>query len=171
MRNQLTLSSGGVPAVVSRDACFGCEHDSAIRRRRACRVTVLALGSATLGLFDLAFTLTFMQSIGMVELNPIARFMVAIGGAGQLVRFKLLMIALSSGVVYLIRSRRGAEISAWIGLLMLVLLSLYWARYTTLNEKIGAELLAQNTREAHNEASMSTFVPPGGHRWVVIVED
>lgn len=124
--------------------------------RRARRVTVLVLATAALGLFDLAYTLTYMRSVGMVELNPLARFMIAIGGAGQLVRFKLLSIALSSGLLYLVRRRRGAELWAWISLGALVLLSLHWVRYIDSTEQISPALLA--------ETSMFD------QRWVTITE-
>lgn len=117
--------------------------------RRARRVTFLVLATALLGLFDLAFTLTFMRSMGMIELNPLARLMIGIGGAGQLIRFKLLTIVLSSGLLYLIRRRRGAELCAWVSLGALVLLSLHWVRYTRTTEEIGPMLLAETVLLDH----------------------
>ena len=124
---------------------------------RARRVTILALAAATLGLLDLAFTLTYLRSIGMVELNPLARSMIALGGAGQLVRFKLFTIALSSGMLYLIRRRPGAEACAWISLGVLLILSLQWVRYTRLTEELGPTLIAQSATP--------------DHRWVEITDD
>lgn len=124
--------------------------------RRARRVTVLVLATAALGLLDLAYTLTFMRSYGMFELNPLARFMIAVGGAGQLVRFKLLTIALSSGLLYLVRRRRGAELCAWVSLATLILLSLHWVNYIRTTEELGPALLAETI----------AF----DHRWVAITE-
>ena len=112
--------------------------------RRARRVTFLVLATALLGLFDLAFTLTFMRSMGMIELNPLARLMIGIGGAGQLIRFKLLTIVLSSGLLYLIRRRRGAELCAWVSLG-----ALQWVRYTRTTEEIGPMLLAETVLLDH----------------------
>ena len=149
------LSIGGArpiaPAPTPEPALAGV-----LREQRARRVTLLVLATATLGLLDLAFTLTFMRSIGMFELNPLARIMIGIGGAGQLIRFKLLTIVLSSGLLYLIRRRRGAELCAWISLIALILLSLHWVRYTHTTEELGAGLLA--------DASILD------HRWVLITE-
>ncbi len=146
---------GGIGAGVrfGRASAAACESEA---DRRARRVTVLVLATALLGLFDLAYTLTYLQSTGMVELNPLARFMIAVGGAGQLVRFKLLTIALSSGLLYLIRRRPGAERCAWISLAALVLLSLHWVNYIQNAEKIGPTILAE-----------SALID---HRWIAITE-
>ena len=86
---------------------------------RARRVTLLVIITAVLGLLDLAFTLTYASSMGMIELNPVARMLVGLGGAGELVRFKLFTIALSGGTLYLIRRRKGAELCAWLSLAVL----------------------------------------------------
>ncbi len=119
-------------------------------RIRPRRVTIVVLATAALGLIDLAFTLTYMTSIGMIEANPLARLMVSIGGAGQLVRFKLFTILLSGGLLYLSRERRIAEVAAWLGLLIMLMLSAHWLDY---NEQVAvsdvstyAELIATDTR-------------------------
>ncbi|RMH28954.1 MAG: hypothetical protein D6693_02750 [Planctomycetota bacterium] len=124
---------------------------------RARRVTILTLAAAALGVLDLAFTLTYARSIGMLELNPLARSMIDLGGAGQLVRFKLFTIALSSGALYLTRRERGAELAAWASVAVLVGLGAHWVRYTTMTEELGPVLVAHAT--------------PADHRWVVIAED
>ena len=110
---------------------------------RARRVVVLVLAAATLGVLDLAFTLTYARSTGIVEMNPLARAMIDLGGAPQLVRFKLLSILISGGALYAIRRRSGAEWCAWISLGILVGLSAHWARYSAIAEEIGPHLLAQ----------------------------
>lgn len=98
--------------------------------RRARRVTLLVLGMTCLSLADLALTLTHMRSFGMFEVNPVARAMLAIGGVEQLVRYKLFTIALSGGILYLLRRDRRAEMCAWLCCAMLVGLSLHWGRYS-----------------------------------------
>lgn len=110
---------------------------------RARRVTLLVIVTAVLGLLDLAFTLTYASSIGMIELNPLARMLIGLGGAGELIRFKLFTIALSGGTLYLIRHRKGAELCAWLSLAVLVGLSFHWVRYTHLAETIGPIQLAE----------------------------
>lgn len=149
-------SIGDAPAQTpeGKQAPASPRHD-AIVERRARRVTLLVLATASLGLFDLAFTLTFMRSIGMYELNPLARLMIGIGGAGQLIRFKLLTIVLSSGLLYLIRRRWGAELCAWLSLAALVLLSLHWVRYTKTTEDLGPTLLAETLMVDHRWVTLS----------------
>lgn len=110
---------------------------------RARRVVILVLAAGALGLLDLAFTLTYARSTGMVEMNPLARAMIDLGGAPQLVRFKLLTILISGGALYAIRRRSGAEWCAWISLGILVGLSAHWARYSAIAEEIGPHLFAQ----------------------------
>lgn len=109
----------------------------ASRRRR---VTLLVLAMALMGLADLAFTLTYMSSVGMAEANPLARAMIEIGGLPQLVRFKLFTIALSGGLLYLLRGHKAAERCAWACCAALVLLSLHWFNYTDKLTTLGAAI-------------------------------
>jgi len=127
---------------------------AAVIDRRARRVTLLVLGMTCLSLADLALTLAHMRSFGMFEVNPVARAMLAIGGVDQLVRYKLFTIAVSGGILYLLRRDRRAEICAWICCAALAGLSLHWGRYST---HVGefAQLVSQHT-------------PPTDARWIRI---
>lgn len=98
----------------------------AARERRVC---LLLLATLLMSMTDLLLTLTYMKSVGMMEANPIARAMIAIGGVGQLVRFKLFTIALSCGILYILRRHKAAERCAWICCVAMVALSLHWVRY------------------------------------------
>ncbi len=93
------------------------------------RTALLTLAIAIMGIADLILTLTYMRSTGMYELNPVARAMVAIGGAQQLVIFKLLSIALGAGILYLLRRRPIAEPAAWGCAAVMCLLSFHWISY------------------------------------------
>lgn len=119
---------------------------------RCRRVTVLALATVALGVADLAFTLTYMRWIGMAEVNPIARAMIAIGGSRQLILYKLFTIALSCGIMYLLRRRRQAEVCAWFCCAAMVGLTLYWLFYNDL---------------AASEA-IDPVVAASDHRWVTL---
>ncbi len=105
---------------------------------RARRVVIVLMALVALGLADLAFTLIFMTTTGMAEANPIARSMVALGGAPQLIRFKLLTILISSYFLWLVRHHRAAERSAWLLCAALVLLSLHWVQYVDTVSAAGA---------------------------------
>lgn len=93
------------------------------------RVTTLVLLTVVLGLFDLSQTMSYMRGAGMMELNPVARAMIDLGGAQQLVLFKLFTIATSCGILYILRRHRQAEICAWISLATLAFLAAHWLNY------------------------------------------
>ena len=126
---------------------------------RPARVTLLALAMILMGLADLQLTLTYMRSIGMIELNPIAREMIEIGGARQLIVFKLFTIAASAGLLYLVRRHRLAETCAWASCAALLALTMHWVRYN--------EAITTPEQAALTLASMSSgdLVQPDP-RWV-----
>lgn len=99
------------------------------RLDRARRVTLLVGLSVLLGLFDLSHTLAYMRGAGMVELNPVARAMIELGGTRQLILFKLFTITTSCGILYLLRRHRQAEVCAWLSLAALALLAAHWMHY------------------------------------------
>jgi hypothetical protein len=101
------------------------------------RVGLLAIAITIMGLADLILTLTYMQTTGMYELNPLARIMVATGGANQLIMFKLLTISLSAGMLYLLRRHRLVEPAAWCCVLIMGVLSAHWISYNSQIESPG----------------------------------
>ncbi len=116
--------------VGARRAWWPRERDgAAVVSARVRRVTLLVLAMVIMGLADLALTLEFLRAVGMLEANPIAREMIAIGGAGQLVRYKLFTIVLSAGLIYLLRRHRAAERCAWVSVVILLGLSAHWRVY------------------------------------------
>ncbi|MFG0258332.1 MAG: DUF5658 family protein [Phycisphaerales bacterium JB043] len=96
---------------------------------RASRVTLLLAGICLLGIYDLMHTLVYIRTTGMVELNPLARYMIETGGVRQLVLFKLLSLSLSCGILYMLRRTRASELCAYVGLGVMVVLTLYWFVY------------------------------------------
>ncbi len=137
------LAAPATPAA-SVGGAFLSGADPAARRRL--RVTLLALAIALMGVTDLLLTLTYMRTVGMVEVNPLARAMVAVGGVRQLVMFKLLTIALSAGMLYLLRRHRLSEYGAWVCFGMLLALSLHWVGY---NETVVELASARGAFEAN----------------------
>lgn len=110
-------------------ACF----DHAAERTRSRRVTFLIVAMVMMGIADLMCTLTYMRTSGMLEANPLARFVLSTGavegGSGQLVMFKALTIMLSCGTLYLARRHRQAEFSAWACTAMMLALTVHWINY------------------------------------------
>jgi len=112
-----------------------------------------------MGLDDLQLTLTYMTSVGMIELNPLARQMIEIGGADQLIRFKLFTIALSGGLLYLLSRHTIDERCAWLSCAVLLALSIQWANYTKQSTNDGPMTAALASLTAASEID---------HRWVII---
>lgn len=100
-----------------------------VQLARARRIAWLMLATALMSIADLMCTLTYMRISGMLEANPLARFMITIGDAQQLIHFKLGMIALCWGSLYLGRRHPRAELSAWICTAIMLLLTLHWINY------------------------------------------
>jgi len=120
---------------------------------RGRRVTLLVFAMALMGLADLGLTLTYMSTVGMLEANPIARAMIDVGGPRQLVMFKLFTIALSGGILYLLRRHRAAEVCAWLSCAGLLLLCVHWTSYNASLAAAGASIdlgiLATDARWVH----------------------
>ncbi|TVQ32307.1 MAG: hypothetical protein EA376_06580 [Phycisphaeraceae bacterium] len=131
------------------DRGVSCQSPAAAARAR--RVTLLVLAMAMMGLTDLGLTLTYMSSVGMLEANPIARAMIEVGGARQLVIYKLFTIALSGGILYILRRHRAAEVCAWLSCAGLLLLSAHWANYNAALASASVDLgvLATDARWVH----------------------
>jgi hypothetical protein len=123
---------------------------------RARRVTLLVIAMTAMNLADLTLSLTYMRSVGMFEMNPLARSMIAIGGADQLVRYKLFLTILSGGILYLLRRQRFAEQAAWVSTVVLLLLTMHWGRY--------------NARIVH-EAPLDHAIVSIDSAWVYLGED
>jgi hypothetical protein len=98
-------------------------------RARARRIGWLIVAMTLMGAADLLCTLTYMRTSGMLEANPIARFVLLAGSAEQLVMFKVLMMLLSCGTLYLARRHRKAEACAWVCTAMMFLLTLHWINF------------------------------------------
>lgn len=106
---------------------------------RNLRVSLLVVAALAMGVADLLCTLAYMTSIGMVEMNPIARRMIEIGGADQLIMYKLFTMALSSGIIYLIRRSPRAEACAWLSAAVMALLTFHWIQYNRLAPTMTTE--------------------------------
>lgn len=124
--------------------------------RRSGRVTLLTLAMILMGLADLQLTLTYMRSAGMIELNPIAREMIELGGSRQLIAYKMFTIVASAGLLYIIRRHRLAEQCAWLSCGVLLALTFHWVRY---NEHVTADAFA---------AAPVMQISNLDHRWVML---
>ncbi len=104
------------------------------RFSRPHRVAALACLIVAMGLTDLACTLAYLHGVGLIELNPLARFIIEHGGAASLACFKTLTLLICVGLLVRLRARKQAEFAAWACMVVMVALTLHWARY---NEAIA----------------------------------
>lgn len=132
-------------SIVSRDILsvhVGVRPGALERRRlsevsRSRRIVLLILALVLMSVADLMCTVSYLTSVGMVEMNPIARHMIEVGGVRQLVLFKVFTIALSCGCIYLIRSKRRAEVGAWVCVGLLLSLMLHWLEYNAVMQTLA----------------------------------
>jgi hypothetical protein len=99
-------------------------------RSRSQRVSILLFATVIMGLADLALTLTFVTTIGMVEANPLARLVMQYNEPGLLVLWKLATMLVGIGVLYWARKNRGAEIGTWVCFMAMAALSVHWLTFT-----------------------------------------
>lgn len=136
-----------------------CEASLDVRRAPAApipaaharRLMLVLLAIAMMSIADLVCTLIYMSSVGLMELNPVARFMVSVGDARQLIIFKLFTMTLSCGALYFARRHPISERVAWICAAGLLGLMLHW---TSFNSSVSG---------LTNEITILAL--QGGHEW------
>lgn len=115
------------------------------------RLMLVLLAIALMSMVDLICTLIYMSSVGLLELNPLARFMVSVGDAQQLIIFKLFTMTLSCGALYFARRHPISERVAWVCAAGLFALMLHW---TSFNSSVSG---------LTNEITILAL--QGGHEW------
>ena len=93
------------------------------------RVTILLIATAVMCLGDLALTLTYITSMGMVETNPIARAVMASNSPSFVVLWKLATMVLGLGILFWARRTKGAEVAAWLCYLIMCGLCVHWSGF------------------------------------------
>jgi hypothetical protein len=97
---------------------------------RSQRVTILLFATCLMGLADLALTLTFVTTVGMLELNPLARSVMEHNSPVLVVAWKLATMVLGLGILYWARRNKGAEIGTWVCFAVMAALSIHWFTFT-----------------------------------------
>jgi hypothetical protein len=107
------------------------------------RVVILLMAVVCLSLGDLILTLEYLRTVGLMEVNPIARYLLeATGSAWALAAYKLMTLGVCVGLLYRLRSRLVSEIAAWLGLVVLALTAMSWQAYAASLED-PAELVVE----------------------------
>ncbi len=114
-----------------------CCNSAGARAHRA--VPILA-AIAAMNIADLVFTLTYATSIGMGELNPLARLLMQHASVPAIVLFKLATVSLGCGLLYYTRRSAWSELASWIGFFGLLLLTIRWVEYTNIMQGITSNI-------------------------------
>jgi len=97
---------------------------------RALRVSLLLIATAIMCLGDLAMTMTYITSVGMVESNPIARAVMEHNSPAFVVVWKLTTMGLGLGILYWTRRAAKAELATWLCFLVMAGLCIHWLDYS-----------------------------------------
>lgn len=105
-------------------------HRKPLIGTRPRRVTILLAGVIILSLADLAMTLNHLTTVGMIEANPVAAFLIrSTGSPWILTAFKLLTVGICVSLLYGLRRHLESEVAAWCALVVLVVVSFVWHVY------------------------------------------
>ena len=97
---------------------------------RSRRVMALLGAVVLLSLGDLLVTLAYLKSVGLMEANPIAVYLIeSTQSAWVLACFKGLTVGFCATVLFCLRRHREGEIGAWCAAAILGLTALQWHQY------------------------------------------
>jgi hypothetical protein len=117
--------------------------DAASHLPRSRRVALLLAGIVAASGADLAVSLVHLRTLGLVEANPIAVFLVqSTGSALVLSAYKAATVLLCVGLLYRLRRRLAAEAAAWCAIAIMAAMSVQWVRYMSEIRDLGHAGLA-----------------------------
>jgi uncharacterized Tic20 family protein len=99
--------------------------------RRVRRVLVLLAAVVVLSLADLVVTIGHLQTVGLIEANPIAAWLIrTTESPWVLSAYKCLTVGVCIALLYRLRRHRECEIAAWCAVGILVGMSIMWHSYS-----------------------------------------
>jgi len=108
---------------------------------RGVRVALLLAAIVAMSFADLWMTLTYATTTGMMEMNPIAHFIMQTGSVAAISSWKLATAGLGVIILYLTRSKRCSEFGTWVCFTTMILLMAHWSHFnaniTTYTEEIS----------------------------------
>lgn len=107
---------------------------------RTQRIIILLLAILAMSVADLYLTLLMLQTVGLAEENPIARFVIALDSPGLLTLWKLSTVSFAAALIIGQRARPIAEIAAWAGVGILAAVMLHWSAYAAQTDEIMRSL-------------------------------
>lgn len=100
---------------------------NSFRLSRDSRVVALLACVVVMSLADLAFTLTFMTTTGLPEMNPVVRALATVCTEGTaIVLWKIGSVAVCVGLLFAVRNSRTGELGSLLAVMVLVWLTARW---------------------------------------------
>ncbi len=129
---------------------------------RSSRVIVLIALIAVMSMVDLYLTILYVTHTGMNEVNPLARAMMEYQSPAVLGIWKIATVLLGVGILAIIRTKRSAELGAWIGCMILALLMSHWVSYINEHARISQDPLYTQALAGPNFVHMPTGMGRSG---------
>jgi hypothetical protein len=124
-------------------------RDDPVAERRARRVLVLLVGILVLSLADLMVTLEHLRTIGMLEANPIAAYLIrTTRSPWVLSAYKCLTVGICVTLLHRLRHHRSGELAAWCAMGILTVMSVLWHTYS---QELGSTAHLQTVQADHGE--------------------
>ena len=119
--------------------------------RRSRRVMVLLAAILVLSAADLVITVAFAKAGGMMEVNPIAVYLVNLTQSPwALAAFKAVSVFTCIALLYRLRRYTVSEVGAWCAVAILAAMCVMWHSYSTALEQPDDLMLVQaNIGNAH----------------------
>jgi hypothetical protein len=101
------------------------------RSARPRRVVILLLSIVLLSTVDLVITVINLRTVGMIEVNPIAHYIVSTTqSATALAFYKVFTVVVCVALLYRLRHSVQCELAAWFCVVVLAALACYWGIYS-----------------------------------------
>ncbi|MBX3383219.1 MAG: hypothetical protein KF864_06890 [Phycisphaeraceae bacterium] len=98
-------------------------------RHRPLRVVCLLASVVVMSFTDLALTLNYATTVGMMEMNPLARAVMNTGSPASLTLWKACTAGLGVLVLFLLRRHPRGEVGSWVCFAIMAMLCVHWARF------------------------------------------
>ncbi|NNF42900.1 MAG: hypothetical protein HKN62_07605 [Phycisphaerales bacterium] len=110
---------------------------------------VVLAGVVILSIADLIVTLGYLRTIGMVEANPIAAYLIKhTQSPWVLSAYKAVTVGICISLLYRVRWHRSGEVAAWCALGILVVMSVLWHNYS---QEIDSPVQLQTVLSDHSD--------------------
>jgi len=152
MVNALCIAAVPATSALTAESAAGAQSAGRAKRVIAMMVCVAAVSFA-----DLAMTLTYATTVGMMEVNPIARYIMSADTPVFIILWKLMTVGLCIGVLTTLRHRKSAERASWICLLGMLALAAHWVNF--------------NNQVQHATPELSTLAGNDSPYWVHMRSD